>query len=417
MILKLAAFLLFISFSAIGQKTLLFEDKVYEPQIKSVQFHRSDNNGSVTSTASAFINESNLVLAFDDLQSDRVNYYAKLIHCNFNWTKSSLSNLDFLSEYNEFPINDYAYSGNTHIAYVHYRFPVPQVKIPGNYLLIVYRDGNQADLILSRRLCIYSQDVNLAVDNQLAGTGTLRASNQQLNFIIDYSRVEILNPMEAVHVVIRQNQRWDNARMDVKPSFLRDGNSELEYRFFDQDKSFNAGNEFRFVDFRSLNFPGQNTAKLNRTVKPFQLYVQQDRSRAAEAYTQYNDLNGGYQIENRDAPEANVSSKYVETTFSLDSKPLADDLYLVGAFNGWDRNEENKMKYYAEKGTYETTLLLKQGFYNYQYLVDSPSVDANYIEGNHFETENVYEVLVYNRPFRPNADLLIGYFVIPVNPR
>ena len=44
-------------------------------------------------------------------------------------------------------------------------------------------------------------------------------------------------------------------------------------------------------------------------------------------------------------------------------------------------------------------------------------VDPNQIEGNHFETENMYEVLVYYRPFQPNADLLIGYFVIPVNQR
>lgn len=417
MILKQIAFFILITFGATGQKKLLFEDKIYEPQIKSVQIHQPDNRGNVISTSTAFINEPNLMLEFDDLQSDRANYYTKLIHCNFDWTKSGLSNLDFLNEYNEFPINDYAYSGNTHIPYVHYRFLIPAVKIPGNYLLIIYRDGNQSDLILSKRLSIFSQDVNLALDNQMAGGGTLRASNQQLNFIIDYGRVEILNPMETLHVVIRQNQRWDNARMDVKPSFIRDSNSELEYRFFDHDKSFSAGNEFRFVDFRSLNFPGQNTARLNRTVKPFQLYVQQDRSRAAEAYTQYNDLNGAYQIENRDAPEGNISSNYVETTFSLNTQPLADDLFLVGAYNGWERNEENKMKYYANKGAYETTLLLKQGLYNYQYLVASPTLEANYFEGNHFETENVYEVMVYNRPFRPNADLLIGYFVIPVNPR
>ncbi len=410
---------LFISFSLFSQKKLLFEDKVYEPEVKTVQLF-PDRNGSQdnTSTAATSLYESNLVLEFDDLRSDRGNYYAKLIHCNFDWSKSDLNNLDFLKEYNEFPINDYAYSGNTHIPYVHYRFLIPPVKIPGNYLLIVYRDGEQSDLLLSRRLIVYAQNVSLRLDNELAGSGTLRATNQQLNFIIDYSRMEIVNPLETVHVVIRQNHRWDNVRMDVKPSFIRDSNNELEYRFFDQDKSFNAGNEFRFVDFRSLNFPGQNTASLSRTVKPFHLYVQQDKIRADEVYSQYNDFNGSYVIENRDAGDSKISSNYVETTFSLSSsKPLNESVFIGGGFNGWEKNDENRMNYFTSKSAYEATLLLKQGLYNYQYLVDSPSLDANYFEGNHFETENVYEILVYNRPFRPNADLLVGYFVIPVNQR
>jgi hypothetical protein len=92
-------------------------------------------------------------------------------------------------------------------------------------------------------------------------------------------------------------------------------------------------------------------------------------------------------------------------------------VFICGGFNGWEKNDENRMDYFTSKLAYEATLLLKQGLYNYQYLVDSPSLDANYFEGNHFETENVYEILIYNRPFRPNADLLVGYFVIPVNPR
>ena len=75
------------------------------------------------------------------------------------------------------------------------------------------------------------------------------------------------------------------------------------------------------------------------------------------------------------------------------------------------------MSYNSGKGVYESSLFLKQGFYNYQYFVDSQRLSSDYFEGSHFETENVYEVLVYYRPFRPNADLLIGYFVLPVNSR
>ena len=77
--------------------------------------------------------------------------------------------------------------------------------------------------------------------------------------------------------------------------------------------------------------------------------------------------------------------------------------------------DDNKMQF--ENGLYTKRLLLKQGFYNYTYWTTPPEPDGNQVEGNYFQTENLYEVLVYYRAFQPNADLLIGYFVIPVNPR
>ncbi len=388
------------SLTAPAQKNLLYVDHVYEEQIKTVQLF------------------PDLSIEFDDLQDNRNNYYVKIIHCNYDWTKSRLQDLGFLHDYNEFTINDYAISNNIYPTYVHYRFQIPTVKIPGNYLLIVYRDGDQSDLILSKRFFVTDNQVTLQVDNTFTGAGTLRTSNQQLNFIINYGNIEILNPLESVHVVIRQNQRWDNARMDVKPSFVRDNSSELEYRFFDQDKHFVAGNEFRFVDFRSLNFPGQNTGRLDRSVKPFHLTVQLDKSRGNQSYAQYVDINGDYRIENLDYAEPATSGNYLETTFSLVSpKQIDGDVYVIGAFNNWARNDENKMTYNTGSGVYESTILLKQGLYNYCYSVENSDLSTDYFEGSHFETENVYEVLVYNRPFRPNADLLIGYFVLPVNQR
>ena len=414
-----ACLLALVAGNAFSQKKLLFDDKVYEPQIKTVQLY-PDQGGLQDNLfpAVAPVGQMNLVLEFDDLQSNRNNYYARVIHCNYDWTKSLLMDLDYLHDYNEFPLNDYALSNGTHVPYLHYRFAVPQLKIPGNYLLVIYRDGNKSDLVLSRRFMVYTDSTTLVQDNQFSGVGTLKQTNQQLNFTIDYSRIDIMNPVESIHVVLRQNQRWDNAKVDVKPSFVRDSDRQLEFHFFDQDKFFNGGNEFRFVDFRSLNYPGQNTGSINKTVKPFNLYVQEDLPRTDQSYSQYNDFDGNYLIDNQDYGEPRTSGNYVEVTFSLNPlKPISDPVYLIGAFNNWDRNEENRMKYYPNKAAYETTILLKQGLYNYQYWVDSPTLAPYHFEGSHFETENVYEILVYNHAFQPNADLLIGYFVIPVNPR
>jgi hypothetical protein len=391
--------LMHLSLLTSAQKKLQFIDRVYEPQIKTVQLH------------------PDLSIEFDDLQDNRNNYYAKLIHCNFDWTKSSLTDLDFINEYNEFTLNEYEISNNIYPAYVHYRFQIPSVKVPGNYLLVLYRDGDLSDLILSKRFFVADNQMTLQKDNSFSGAGTLNTSNQQLNFTVHYGKVEILNPLESVHVVIRQNQRWDNARMDVQPSFVREDRHELEYRFFDQGKHFTAGNEFRFVDFRSLNFPGENTGKFDRTLRPYQLSVQLDKSRGNQAYALYSDMNGNYKIENLDNPEPAISCNYVQTSFTLSaSKPVEGDVYIIGAFNNWIRDEENKMIYNPGKGIYESTLFLKQGFYNYIYSVENSTLPPHYFDGSHFETENFYEVFVYYRAYRPNADLLLGYFILPVNP-
>jgi len=402
-----------------AQKKLIFNDQAYEEQIKTIMLYPESNTTRANLLPSvAPLQQQNLLLEFDDIQDSKENYYAKLIHCNYDWTQSTLRDLDFMPTYNEVTINDYQYSSGLFLPYIHYRYKIPSVKIPGNYLLIVYRNGDKTDLILSKRMMVYDGRMGLAQDNQMAGAGTLSSTNQQLNFIISYEDIEILNPMESVHVVIRQNQRWDNARMDVKPSFLRDDISQLEYRFFDQDKQFNAGNEYRFADFRSLNYPGQNTGKLDRSIKPFELFIQPDKSRESMAYAQYRDLNGGYAIENLDYDEPNITGNYILVNFQLNcAKPVDGTVYIIGALNNWQRNDENKMTYNAAAGAYQGRMILKQGWYNYQYWVDSRSLPGNYFEGSHFETENYYDVLVYYRPFQPNADLLVGYFGIPVNPR
>lgn len=401
------------------QKVLEYENRVYEPEIKSVQLYsekreiRSHLLPSVTQ-----INQNDLVLEFDDLRNDFNSYYVRIIHCQYDWAASSLRDLDFMADYNEFNVNDYAFSSNTQIPYVHYRFNLPKVKLPGNYLLVVYRNGNKSDIILSHRFMVYDGRTSLKQDNRTSGALTLRSTNQQLNFTVDYRGVEIINPFGSVHVVIRQNQRWDNARFNIKPSFVREDVNQIEYRLFDSDKFFTAGNEFRFVDFRSINFPGQNTDWVDKASVPYHLWVQPDASRINEVYSQYPDINGQYYIENRENGNDETASNYVDVTFTLKTQELEKaNVYLVGAFNQWIKNQESRMQYSPATGTYQNTQLLKQGWYNYQYQVEGNQLSPNYFEGSHFETENFYEVFFYYRPFQPNADLLIGYFPIEVNAR
>jgi hypothetical protein len=403
--------------SGSNPKVLVFKDFAYEPQIRTILLHQpTGNQESSLQPSITRMGNWNLMLQFDDINTQRENYNAKIIHCNFDWTKSQLLDLDFMDQYNEFPINNFEFSIDSHIPYVHYWINLPPVKLPGNYLLIVYRGSDKDDLILSKRFMIYDTQIGFEGERNLIGAGAISSANQQLNFTINYKNVDIVNPYESVNVVIRQNQRWDNIVSDIQPSFVRETEKQIEYRFFDEQKMFKGGSEFRFFDIRSLNNPGRNVDRVDRTVKPFEIYIEKDKSRSTEAYSQIRDYNGGFILDNYDYRSA-AFSNYAYVNFTLVSKPIPGDVYVTGGFTYWNMEEENKMYYDSIKHEYQGRVILKQGWYDYQYVVKSKQLPLFHFEGTHFETENTYEIFVYYRPFQPKADLLLGYVNFGKNQR
>ena len=404
--------------SASNPKAMRFIDFAYESTIRTVVIRPAfDDRATYLEPAVTRLGEWNLLLEFDDLRAQRDNYYVRIIHCNFDWTRSSLMDLDFLNEFNEFPINDFEFSVDTHIPYVHYWFNLPAVKLPGNYMVVVYRGSNKNDIILSKRFMVFDTRVSFKNERNLIGAGNIASMNQQINFTVNYKDLNVINPMENIKVSIRQNRRWDNIASDIRPSFVREIEKELEYRFFESEKMFKGGNEFRFFDLRSLFNPGRNVARVNKTVKPYEVFIEPDKSRAGEAYSQLEDINGGYIPGNLDYPDP-AFTNYANVNFTLAApRPFQGNVFVTGAFNYWNLNDLNRMEYDSVAKQYHARVLLKQGWYDYQYYLQSPQQPPYALEGSHFETENFYEIFVYYRPFQPQADLLIGYVRLEKNPR
>lgn len=404
--------------SSSNPKALRFDDFAYEPQIQTMVIRPDYNDPqSYLEPAVTAFGDWNLLLEFDDLRAQRDTYYLRLIHCNYDWSRSNLMDLDFLTEFNEFPINNFEFSVDTHIPYVRYWITLPPVKLPGNYLAVVYRGSDKSDLILTKRFMVYDSRVTFQNERNLVGAGSIASLNQQINFTVDYKNLDVINPLESVNVAIRQNRRWDNIATDIRPSFVREIEKELEYRFFESGKMFKGGNEFRFFDMRSLNNPGRNVARVIRTVKPYEVFVEPDKSRADEVYSQLPDLNGGFIPGNLDYPDA-AFTNYANVNFTLAARqPYPGNVFVTGAFNYWNLNDQNRMQYDSVRREYRARVLLKQGWYDYQYLVQAPGVPPHLLEGSHFQTENMYEIFVYYRPFQPQADLLIGYLRLEKNPR
>jgi len=407
-----------VTWTSICQTVL--EDEVMEENIQTVRVfsNNADFQSQMKSPVIQLHSAERLTLEFDDIAYEPDRYSAAIIHCNADWTPSGLRSADYLSQYNEFNVDEYQYSVNTRIPYIHFTFQVPQVTKSGNYVIKVYRGRQQNEVVLTRRFMVYDNQIKLAATLVPPSQTENRKTSQQINFNINYADHELMDPLNNVKVVIRQNQRWDNAIDGLKPSFIRGDRSVLEYQLFDGSNTFSAGNEFRFVDLRYTRTRGQNVASVKIEEDAVFAETTLDQPRAGQAYLEYLDLNGQYGIFTHDKTNNDLESEYVVVTFNFKSEPLSQAPYILGALSQWGKNPASKMVYDDKTKTYRATLLLKQGWYDYQYgLKSAEGFQTETIEGAHFQTENEYEIFVYYREMGSRYDEMIGYTILNPNKR
>jgi hypothetical protein len=130
-------------------------------------------------------------------------------------------------------------------------------------------------------------------------------------------------------------------------------------------------------------------------------------------YTFFPDVNGNFQISNLNSNIIETEADYAWVYFTL-ANPLnfeQKNIYINGMFNNFVLNATDKMDFNKEKNIYEKSLMIKQGFTNYQYVITDNNGkidDANAVDGNFWQTENNYFVLVYYRENGQRYDRIIG---------
>ena len=414
-LLLLTYILFFCSVVTFGQRNFEYKDQTYLETIKTVQLYPAGNPLFQTRNPVISLRSNDqLILEFDELYEDAYSYLAKIIHCNNDWQPSGLSPLQYLNEYNEFRINELEYSFGTKVPYVHYKFTVPKTKISGNFLLVVYSENDPEEIILTRRFMVFEQWVQLSSPAEIMNRSIQSINRQNILFEVNYGKVELLNPMDNVKVSILQNHRWDNAKIAIRPTFIREMQGILGYNNFSAADGFYAGNEFRRFDLRSLRYFGFHveTAKLDD--KGSAAWIDIDIPRSGLAYTIEENRNGQFFIDNVEQRIPDIENDYARVYFRLKSEKVNGQVHLSGKFTDWKYTNLTKMTYDEAFGGYIGEYLLKQGAYDYQYAVINNS-DPNLLEGNKSETRNQYEILVYYWSTPLQADLLIGYLGFTFN--
>ena len=391
------------------------ENAVYSEDIKTVLMHREGFD--LTNPVLELNQEAPLIFKFDDFSAEVKNYYYTVIHCDADWNESYLVQDEYLEGFPENPLDDYALSFNTTFEYVNYQLLLPnenmRFRISGNYVLVVYEDNDKEKIVITQRFYVVENRVQIEGTVRRATLDAFKGENQEIDFTIYHEDVVIENPREDVKVVIMQNNRWDNAIRDLKPLFVRERRLVYDYN---RENVFEAGNEFRYFDIRTNRIPGENVLSTDFHRPYYHKTLMTDEVRVNKKFFQYKEMNGKYVIESQD-PEVrdyDTECDYVFTHFSLplESILLGGSVNVFGALTGWNANKSNEMTWNFETSQYELTLLLKQGYYNFQYVYveqGSTVADNKNLEGSFWETENDYQIFVYYKSFSDRYDRLVGY--------
>lgn len=385
-------------------------NKSYRESIKTVQLIHFKGNQMVSTNNPVIELGKNerLLLTFDDINEKQQQYQLKIIHCDKNWSaKSNIQSMDYLEEYNQFPIREFEFSFDTKMGYIHYEYQLPQVKLSGNYLVVVYQNNNEDDIILSERFMVYEDKAGIDFNLVPSNVVSRRRTHQEIEFDIILNRINVINTGTDIHPVIRQNKNWLFAKEAPDPIRILDGNKRLVYKFYNGELNFPGNNEFRFIDLSTVNFKGNNVADINKQTKPITVTARPDGIRSDQAYREWEDRNGTFVIGNRERQNTPLVSDYFLTHFELNAAESLNNIYIVGEFNNWQLSNANRMKYNTNTGKYQNSFLMKQGYYEYTYYVDGEN--SYKIEGSHNNTENIYDILVYYQNPQLRYDRLIGY--------
>ena len=354
-----------------------------------------------------------LKLSFDMLGAEAENYQYTIVHCDADWNLSKFNQFEYLKGMQFDNITDFRFSTNTYVKYVHYNLVFPNENMKpiwaGNYILKVFRNFDENDLVMVRRFMVIKRSAEIEATAKPATLAEFRYTRQEVQFSVGFNPSQIVNPLQDVKVVLLQNHRWSNALFGLTPLFA--SNNKLDYSYMDKTL-FNGGNEFRFFDIRNLRQFSQNV-RSKRTDSVWHVLLNIDESRAATQYFQYADYNGKQVIFNKEGNNSEVDGDYAYTSFylsGLSGIPSDKDVYVIGEFTDWRCLPEYKMYFNRNRQRYDLEVPLKQGRYEYAYAIldENSKPDDVSIEGNHYQTENEYLILVYSRNLQFGYDELIG---------
>ena len=347
-----------------------------------------------------------LHIGFDELSHNyhRLTYH--LEHCEADWKASEeLFESDWLEGFNDNQIEDYQNSVNTTVLYTHYQLRIPndrcRLKMSGNYRLTVYDEDADNERVLEVEFYVLEPRMALGLTVTTNTDIDHNKSHQQVGMSLKYNDIQIFNHEEELRTVVMQNWQEETARHNVKPNFINNKGLTWEHN---KRLIFSAGNEYHKFEVLDVSHATMGLDRIVWDGEHYEAYPYPTEVR--RNYLTDTDANGAFLIRNSDNYESDFTCDYVYVNYLLQA-PYYGDLYVDGQWTSDANKETYRMDYDEQHKQYRTSLLQKQGYYNYQYVMKNGQLAPS--EGNFFETENSYQVLVYYKGTGTRTWRLVGY--------
>ncbi len=396
--------------------SVFYTNHIYDQRIKTVQLYKEGWNLSYP--VIKLNSDEKLVLNFDLLSDQPESYYYTFIHCDKDWNKSDILPNDYMTGNTENPVEDYSNSFNTTVSYLHYKLTFPNDRVSfnvsGNYIIEIYPSDKQDEPAITQRFIISEDAAKISVTVHRPQMAKENNTHQQVDFNVSYAGLNLTDPSRNLYAFILQNGRWDNAKKNLKPDFT--GDNELKYNSLSDKNIFQGGNEYRYFDIKSLRYQTEFVKKIDFVSPNYNIYLLPSENREHKPYFYWQDFNGKYFIAFQEGKNPDIESDYVYVYFTLPSDQIipGGSMYVSGALNNWAFDKNNLMTYNPLKKDYECSMLLKQGWYNYEYVFlkdGATNGTASLFEGSHYETENDYLILIYYRNPHDRYDSVIGSII------
>lgn len=388
------------------------ETAIFDPLLRTLTVTRDDD--LMLDPVLELGSGSHLTISFDEIGDDRSYLRCRLLHCNADWQPSMLQENEYVSGFNYMDIEDYAFSSNTFVHYVNYQLTIPNEEmeplVSGNYLLQVFDRDEPEITLLQVRFRVSERAVTMRGEATSRTDLGLNEEWQQVNLTVDPGDFSIANPYTDIVLVVEQNGSPDSRRVIGHPMRVQGTGIIYEH---DRNLIFPAGNEYRRFETVRATYPGMGVDSTGFDGKMYHAWLKPDESRVERSYLYDNTQRGRYKIDEYNSTDPNLGADYIMTHFALDFPEVIDgDVYVDGQLFLNQCGDQNRMRYDRESGMYLLDVPLKQGSYNYRYVIKPRGAgsksSASLIEGDKYETVNEYNVYVYLRQPGSRADRLLG---------
>jgi len=373
--------------------------------IHSVQLYREGWNMSYPILE--LRSSDKLLFSFDLVNLPYKAFNYSVVHCNPDGSPSGLMYAEYADGFENIPLNEFAYSQNTVVPYIHYTLNLPndncRFVLPGKYLLQVLEAGDDTPVV-SAFFYVINSEISISGKVVRAIVPDKILTHQQVEVSVSGSLVQEVRSSSDLQVQVLQNGRPDRIGSADKPDFISANSYVYKYS---PAFLFEAGSEFLHFDSRVVTYKEIETDSIRYENGIYHYHLQTDAIKLYQGYKYEPDINGTWQLPPDDYVYSPLSVDYVDVTFNLAFNTM-HEVYVVGGFNGFSRTDVNKLLKMQEYGQNMHTikLRLKQGYYNYTYISSIGQMPSYY------ETENDYLVLVYKKNIRLNIYEPVGFTII-----